>query len=120
VAVTWTAEVTEEFERWWDTLTEEERISVDGAIQVLEQRGPSIGDGLSSNGPGSRYVGIRQLRVPHDGHEICVLYFPDDARSTLILLTGTTATEPNGDCPSDQVALADAIYEVYSTRRQRH
>lgn len=87
----WTVEVTHEFEQWWDTLIEDERVSIDGMIRVLESHGPSLGPPYSIRTAGSRYPQLRQLRVPHQGHELCVLYIPDDWRSTLVLLTGTTA-----------------------------
>jgi hypothetical protein len=33
-------EYTDEFEDWWDTLTEAEQISIDAHVRMLERRGP--------------------------------------------------------------------------------
>ena len=53
----WTVEVTDQFESWWDLLTEDERISVDGMIRVLEAQGPAwarrIAPSWPSRGSGS-------------------------------------------------------------------
>jgi hypothetical protein len=38
--VAWDVEVTDEFKIWWNALTEAERISVERAVLLLEERGP--------------------------------------------------------------------------------
>lgn len=120
--VPWTVEVTTQFEQWWDSLTEDERVSIDGMIRVLESRGPTIGPPYSVQTVGSRYPQMRELRVPHQGEEICVIYATDEPRPTLVLLTGTRIssspeTEP---CPPELVTLAESIYGSYlAARRER-
>ena len=118
--VAWTVEVTDDFEAWWDGLGEEERISVDGMIRVLETHGPSLGSPYSIEIVGSRYPQLRQLRVPHQEHVICVLYVIDEWREALVLLTGTTAGAVDEVCPPDSIARADHIYGSYLTRRTPH
>ena len=117
----WTVEVTDNFEAWWDGLGDEERISVDGMIRVLETHGPSLGAPYSVELAGSRYPQLRQLRVPHQDQVICVLYIIDEWRAALVLLTGTTAGNEDEVCPPDSIALADTIYGAYlTTRRHPH
>jgi hypothetical protein len=41
--MTWNVEYTDEFGDWWHTLTEEEQESLAASVQLLEQRGPSLG-----------------------------------------------------------------------------
>ena len=36
----WEVEYTDEFEQWWNTLSEEEQISLDASVRLLEARGP--------------------------------------------------------------------------------
>jgi hypothetical protein len=118
--VSWMVEVTEQFERWWDTLSEDERVSIDGMIRILEARGPDLGAPFTSAESGSRYAGLRELRVPHQSHIICLRYATDEARSTLILLIGVAASSAAQEpCPPDQVEHADRIYAEYLARRQR-
>lgn len=113
--------MTDQFESWWNLLSEDERISVDGMIRVLEAQGPSLGPPYSIEIAGSRFAQLRQLLVPHGDRAICVLYSSDDGRQTLVLLTGTTAGSDEEICPPELIAQADAIHEAYlSGRRDAH
>jgi hypothetical protein len=89
--VSWTVEVTDEFEAWWNQLDDDQRISVDGMIRVLEARGPDLQSPYSIEGTSSRYEALRQLHIPHQDRTICVLYISDELRAALVLLTGATA-----------------------------
>jgi hypothetical protein len=111
--VAWTVEVTDQFEAWWDHLSEDERVSIDGMIHVLEAHGPLLDAPYSIETAGSRYPQLRQLRVPHQGRDICVLYISDDWRSTLVLLTGGAAGRGEEFCSPEQVSVAEAIYGTY-------
>jgi len=108
--VPWTVEVTHQFELWWDTLSDDERISIDGMIRVLERHGPT-GPPFSLAVAGSRHHQLRQLRVPHEPRELCLLYVSDESQPVVILLTGSST-----DCdqfPPDLIEMADAIYDGY-------
>ena len=39
----WEVEYTDEFDQWWSGLTEEEQVSLAASVQLLEERGPSLG-----------------------------------------------------------------------------
>ena len=114
--MSWTVEVTDEFETWWDELTEEERVSLDGLIRVLEAHGPPLGHPYNVDVSGSRHPLLRQLRVPHHGPALCVLYVPDEERATVLLLTGRTPEHRKNPCPPEHVELADLIYRDYLAR----
>ncbi len=53
--VAWGVEVTDEFKAWWNGLTETERISVERAVLLLEERGPHLPFPYSSGVSGSRH-----------------------------------------------------------------
>lgn len=112
----WTVEVTEEFETWWNERSDDERVSIDGMIRVLETHGPALGTPYTADVADSKHQ-LRQLLVPHQAQQICVLYVVEDARAALVLLTGTTAGTIEEACPPDHVALAETVYERYVTRR---
>ena len=115
----WTVDVTTEFEAWWDSLTEDERVSIDGMIHVLEAHGPTLGAPYSVPVEGSRYAAqLLQLLVPHLDQRICVLYISAEPESRLVLLTGTTTGTGDAVCPPEQVELADSIYGHYLARRE--
>lgn len=49
----WEVEYTDEFEDWWDTLTEEECIDIDACVGLLEEYGPNLRHPFSSGINGS-------------------------------------------------------------------
>lgn len=113
----WTVEVTDEFEAWWDGLSEEERVSIDGMIRVLETHGPTLGAPYSPDEAGSRPLTMRQLLVPHQGRQICVLYLSDTAPLTVVLLSGTTAGSVDEPCPPEHLDEGATIFQKYLRRR---
>jgi hypothetical protein len=115
-----TVEFTEQFEQFWNGLSEEERISVDGLIRVVESHGPTLQHPFSRKAPSERYDALRELRVPHQQREICILCIADADRNAVVLLTGT-AEEPGREvCPPDQIAMAEQIYARYLAIRGWH
>lgn len=115
--VAWSVEVTDHFETWWNSLSEEEQVSVDGMIRVLETHGASLGSPYSSDVSRIRSAALRQLLVPHGGRWIRVLYVVDDLRRALVLLLGSMAAVDQ-KCPRVQIELAESIYANYvATRR---
>ncbi len=59
--MTWEVEYTDEFGFWWDTLSEEEQISVDASVRLLEKCGPTLGYPHSSKISNSRHSHMREL-----------------------------------------------------------
>ena len=37
----WEVEYTDEFENWWETLSESEQEDISASVQLLEERGPN-------------------------------------------------------------------------------
>jgi hypothetical protein len=107
----WDVEVTDEFKAWRDGLNEPERISVERAVLLPEERGPHLPFPYSSGVNGSRHSAMRELRVQHQGRPYRVLYIFDPRRVALLLLGG----DKTGDDHSYErnVPLADQIYDNY-------
>ena len=107
----WDVEVTDEFKAWWNELTEAERISVEKAVLLLEERGPHLPFPYNSKVNGSRHSGMRELRVQHQGHPYRVLYIFDPRRVAILLLGG----DKTGDDRwyERNVPLADRLYDDY-------
>ena len=57
----------DEFERWWSTLSEEEQVSVDVSVRLLEARGPHLGFPHTSGVESSKHDHMRELRTQHKG-----------------------------------------------------
>lgn len=80
----WDVEFTDRFEPWWDTLSAEEQQSIDAAVRVLEERGPSLGRPLVDSIEGSRHPNMKELRAG----TIRVLFAFDPGRSAILLIGG--------------------------------
>ena len=58
---------TDEFERWWDSLSIEEQESVTYSVDLLARLGIELKFPHSSGISGSRYPHMRELRIQHQG-----------------------------------------------------
>ncbi len=56
-------EYTDEFEAWWNELTEDEQDSVAAKVQLLEHLGPQLPFPHSSGIQSSRHSHMRELRI---------------------------------------------------------
>lgn len=63
----WKIEYTETFSEWWSALSEDEAISVDASIRLLEAFGPQLKFPYSSGIEGSKFPHLRELRIQHKG-----------------------------------------------------
>jgi hypothetical protein len=105
----WDIEYTDEFGRWWGTLSEAEQESLAASVQLLEARGPNLGFPHSSGINGSRHSHMRELRTQHQGRPYRTLYAFDPRRSAILLIGG----DKTGDerWYEVQVPVADRLYD---------
>jgi hypothetical protein len=107
--VEWEVEYTEEFEEWWDGLSEAEQETVAAYVILLEKKGPTLPFPYSSDIRGARHSHMRELRVQHKGRPYRVLYAFDPRRAAILLIGG----DKTGDDRwyEVNVPLADEIYD---------
>ena len=60
--MSWEVEFTDEFEAWWETLSEEEQDAIDAAIELVEERGPALGRPLADTITQSRHANMKDVR----------------------------------------------------------
>ena len=104
-------EYTEEFESWWDRLTEGEQERIDAMVNLLRKEGTALGYPRSSQVKTSRHSHMRELRVTTAGRAIRIFY-AFDPRRTAILLIGGRKTEQERFY-EEYVRRADSIYDEY-------
>jgi len=104
----WEVEYTDEFERWWESLTEGEQEDVAASVELLETLGPTLPYPHSSGINGSRYRIMRELRIQHGGKPYRVLYAFDPRRTAILLLGGGKAG--NDRWYEQMVPKADDLY----------
>lgn len=107
----WPIEYTDEFGRWWDTLTTSEQVSIDAHVRKLEQRGPNLPFPYSSGISGSRHAHMRELRVQSGGKPLRVFYAFDPRRSAILLIGG----DKTGDKRfyERMIPVADDLYDEH-------
>src|SRR5262245_44964130 len=107
----WSVEFTDEFGRWFQSLSRQQQDAIDPAVHVLEQLGPSLGRPLVDTSKGSPHVNMKELRS-QAGRRVLRTFFAFDPRRTAILLIG-------GDKSGDRrfyeklIPIADALYDEY-------
>jgi hypothetical protein len=113
----WEIEYTDEFEIWWNALSEDEQISVAASIQLLEERVTTLGFPHSSGINGSKHGHMRELRTQHDGRPIRTLYAFDPRRSAILLIGG----DKTGDKRwyQNHVPIADRLYDEHLLQLQK-
>jgi hypothetical protein len=106
--VVWSVEVTDQFERWWDTLSVPEQQAIDAAVGLLEQRGPNLGRPLVDGVKGSRHQNMKELRAG----TIRVL-FAFDPKRTAILLIGGDRRGRWREFYAQMIPLADELFDEH-------
>ena len=105
----WNVEFTDEFQDWWNGLSEEQQDDVAHSVRHLIEFGPALGFPHSSKVTSSRYSQMRELRTQSAGRPLRTLYAFDHRRSAILLIGG----EKTGDDRWYEkfVPLADRIFE---------
>lgn len=90
----WQVEYTDEFGKWWESLSAEEQEDVNAVVILLQRFGPALRFPYSSGVSSSKHSHMRELRVQHAGRPYRVLYAFDPRRSAILLIGGDkTGTE---------------------------
>ncbi len=113
----WQVEYTDEFDAWWNTLTDGEQETLDAGVDLLIDYGPVLGYPYSSSVHGSRHEHMRELRMQHHGEPYRVLYAFDPRRTAVLLIGG----KKGGDKRWYErfVPIADAIYDEHLENLRR-
>ena len=84
----WQVEFTDEFEHWWNELTEVEQDTLAASVQVLEQLGPGLMRPHSDTVKGSKHANMKELRTQCQGRPLRTFYAFDPRRSAILLIGG--------------------------------
>jgi hypothetical protein len=113
----WEIEVTDEFERWWDSLSEPEQEDVRACVLLLREYGPALRFPFSSGVTTSKHKHMRELRIQHRSEPYRVLYAFDPRRIAILLAGG----KKTGDRRWYEtiVPIADRLYDEYIAQLKR-
>lgn len=103
-------EYTDEFEDWWNRLSEADQRAVNNAVNKLVLKGIALRGEHTKDVRSSRHGNMRELRV--QTRPPIRVFYAFDPRRTAILLIGGHKTHPERFY-RDYVPRADAIYDDY-------
>jgi hypothetical protein len=109
--VEWDIEYTDEFGKWWDSLSEEEQESVRASVKLLGDFGPRLPFPHSSSIKGSQHGNMRELRIQHAGRPYRVLYAFDPRRCAILLIGGEKIGKDRWY--EEYVPIADRLYNEH-------
>jgi hypothetical protein len=107
----WEVVFTDEFEGWWDGLTEDEQISVNRKVILLQQRGPALSRPHADVIHGSWLANLKELRIQHEGRPYRALFIFDPQRNAVLLIGGDKTG--NNRWYEEYVPKAEGIYANY-------
>jgi hypothetical protein len=107
----WDVEYTDEFEEWWESLSESEQEDISASVQLLEERGPNLGFPHSSSISGSKHSHMRELRTQHNGKPYRTLYAFDPRRNAILLIGGNKTGDNRWY--ETHIVIADRVYDEH-------
>lgn len=107
--MSWSAERSDEFDKWWETLTDSEQRKVVASVEVLEEVGPTAGRPLVDSVEGSKHSNMKELRVT----QTIRVFFAFDPRRVAILLLGGDKAGSTKRFYKQMVPRADKIYDAH-------
>jgi hypothetical protein len=105
----WVVEFTDEFEVWWNDLSEDEQVDVTAKVRLLEELGPALGRPHADSVDGSRHANMKELRVQHAGRPYRVLFAFDPRRHAILLLGGDKTG--NASWYYENIPVADRLFD---------
>jgi hypothetical protein len=107
----WGVEYTDEFEIWWNALTEKEQTAVAVSVGLLERMGSGLPFPHSSAIHGSRHGHMRELRTQSDGRPLRTMYAFDPRRVAILLIGGDKTG--NDRWYETFIPVADRLYDEH-------
>ena len=83
--------VTDEFERWWRTLPDEQQNALTARIAMLRDHGPALGRPTVDTIQASRLANMKELRASSGRAHLRVLFVYDPSRRAVLLVGGNKA-----------------------------
>jgi hypothetical protein len=107
---TWEVEYTDEFEAWWEQLTEEQQEAIAARVALLEQRGPLLRRPYIGEISGSTFdPQMKELICDEDGGHLRILFMFDPRRVAILLWGGDKTGLWNRWYPA-AIQKADELY----------
>jgi len=106
----WDIEHSDEFEKWWDGLSTEEKEKIDAKVGLLIVRGPALGRPHADTVKGSRHHNMKELIIQYAGRPYRIFYAFDPRRIAILLIGGIKAEKR---FYREFIPLADRLYDQH-------
>ena len=107
----WEVEYTDEFEQWWQLLSEGQQDAVVARVELLMEHGPNLPYPHSTDVRSSRHGVMRELRAQSGGRPLRVFYAFDPRRASILLIGGDKTG--NDRFYEEYVPVADRLYDEH-------
>jgi hypothetical protein len=107
----WEVEYVDEFEDWWEILTEAEQEDIASVVGLLEIFGPNLKYPHSSVINSAKFSHMRELRIQHKGRPYRILYAFDPRRIAILLIGGDKTGKDNWY--EKVIPIADKLYQEH-------
>ena len=107
----WLVEFTDEFEIWWNSLSEDEQVAIAKKVKLLQRFGPVLPRPHADVITTSKHTNMKELRSKVDDRQLRVLYAFDPRRAALLLIGGDKTGDPGWY--EQFVPLADRLFDEH-------
>ena len=114
--MSWEVLLLEEVDDWYCTLDAETTGAVSGAIDLLEQEGPTLGRPTVDKVSGSKFHNMKELRPA--GTSVRILFIFDPNRQAILLLGGDKQGNWKG-WYDENIPVAEKRYEHWLASESR-
>lgn len=110
----WMILVTDEYEKWFFSLSDAEQVDVQAMVDVLEIKGPNLGRPQADTLKGTKYLkNLKELRISHAGSPYRVFYAFDPKRQALLLCGGRKNGSKDKAFYRKMIPLAEQLFLDY-------
>jgi hypothetical protein len=110
----WEVEFTDQFEGWWDGLSDEAQVLVSASVRLLREQGPALGRPAADTLTGSRHPNMKELRAG----TMRVLFAFDPRRMAVLLIAGDKRGRWK-EFYEQMIPVADDLYDEYLEELRR-
>ena len=111
MSVPWNVEFTDQFEAWWNSLSEDEQVEISAKVELLQEHGPTLPRPHADVIVSSRHSNMKELRGKVEERRLRVLYAFDPVRTALLLIGGDKTGDPGWY--DKFVPIADDLFDQH-------
>jgi hypothetical protein len=104
-------EFTDQFEAWWNSLSEDEQVEINAKVELLQEHGPTLPRPHADVIVSSRHPNMKELRGKIEQRQLRVLYAFDPIRTALLLVGGNKTDDPKWY--DKFVPIADDLFDQH-------